>query len=104
MFISMFNIIHFGFFENITNDCLEKNNLIIDVDDLPLLFEQFTICLEKCRQSNNNECFTVVSQLNSSIPVLRKLYYHGQISFWVCITNKIPTCIVINFFLKINHV
>lgn len=87
MFISLFNIIHFGFFKNVTLDCWERNNLFINVDDLPLLLEQFTICFEKCQQSKNNECFTVASQLNSSIPVLRELYYNGQISYWVCITN-----------------
>lgn len=84
----LFNIIYLAFSENETYNCLEKQNVFITIDDLPSLLKHFIICLAKCKLKNN-ECFLIASQLKSSILVLRELYYHGQISFWVCIIIQI---------------
>lgn len=90
LYILLFNKIYLAFSENDTYNCWERHNLFITIDDLPSLLKHFIICLDKC-QLKNNECFLIASQLKSSISVLRELYYHGQISFWVCIINQIIT-------------
>lgn len=73
---------------NTYNNCWKRQNLCITIDELSSLLKYFTFCLEKCEQLNNEECFNdIISQLKSSKIVLRELYYHGQISFWVCVTK-----------------
>lgn len=85
LYILLCNSIYLVFSKNGTNNCWEQQRLFITINDLPSLLNHFVICLAKCHQLKNKECFIVASQLKSSVLALRDLYYHGQISFWVCI-------------------
>lgn len=85
LFIS---VIYLVLSENNAYNCWSKNNIRINVDELPALLKHFSFCVKKCQQLKNKECFNnVISQLKSSKLVLRELYYHGQIGFWVCVNN-----------------
>lgn len=95
--IFMLNIIcHVFSKNNTTKNCWEAHSMCITIDDLPLLMRNFMLCLNECEKLNNEECFNnITSQLKSSISVLRELYYHGQISFQVCIAYKVIIYIII---------
>lgn len=89
LFLLLIDIICTVFSNNDAYNCLERQNLFIAIDNLPSLLKNFTICFVKCPQSKTKDCLTIASQLKSSISVLRELYYHGQIHFWVCMTSNI---------------
>lgn len=81
-----FNFIYLVFSTNDFYNCRKRLNIVISINEIPLLLKHFMFCLEKCQQFNNMTCFyEITSQLKSSKLVLQELYYHGQLSYWVCI-------------------
>lgn len=96
LYLLLIDIICAVFSNNDAYNCLERQNLLIALNNIPSLLKNFTICFMKCLQSKTKDepSFMIASQLKSSISVLKELYYLGQIHFQVCITLKFNSLII----------